>query len=85
MEKLATKFLDVLKKSPAPQQSSNETPAISKDEALNSLPEETTQSSVYVTNISKQATVDILVDFFSYCGPVTNTQLFKYSASLIFW
>jgi RNA recognition motif-containing protein len=78
-EKLATKFLEAIKKSPVPQKPSIETSSapVSKDEALKMLPAETTQSSVFVTNISKQTTVDILVDFFSYCGPVTNTQLYK--------
>lgn len=34
--------------------------------------------NIYVTNISDQATLENLVDFFTYCGPVKGVTLYKY-------
>jgi hypothetical protein len=44
---------------------------------------ESTGSSILVKNISMQAKVDVVVDFFSYCGTVHNVTLYKFVLFII--
>lgn len=51
---------------------------MSAEEAANSLPSgELLSSDIFVANLSSQATVEVLQDFFSYCGPVTGVTIYE--------